>query len=102
MRNDVRTDGHDEPPAFRALGRSAAVVVMRAARGAGEDRPTAAGALVAGVAAVARRTGRVRSPEHGEEARPPVWHELLGEAIGGRGRAFVFLTTYLTFLFVSV
>ena len=101
MRNEVGTD-HDEPLSFMALGMSSAMLVMRAVRGSGDVRTIALGALVAVVTGVVLLTWRVRSLDHGEEERPPVWHELLGEAIGGRGRAFVFLTTYLTFLFVSV
>ena len=86
---------------FGALGMSTGMLVMRAVRGPGDVRTVALGALVAVLAGVVLLTWRVRSLDHGEDDRPPVWHDLLGEAISGRGRAFVFLTTYLTFLFVA-
>lgn len=86
---------------FAALGMSAGMLVMRAVRGDADVRTIALGALAAVVAGVVLLTWRVRSLDHGEEAQPPVWHDLMSEAIAGRGRAFVFLTTYLTFLFVA-
>ena len=91
-----------EPVSFMVLGMSSAMLTMRAVRGPDDVRSIALGALLAVIGGVVLLTWRVRTLDHGEEDRPPVWHDLMGEAISGRGRAFVFLTAFLTFLFVAI
>ena len=97
---DTPTEERGRAP-FVALGMSTGMLLMQGIRGSADVRLGAAAGLLAIVVAVAVLAARVRSIDHGESGRPPVWHDLVGEAITGRGRAFVFLTTFLTFLFVA-
>ena len=82
------------------FGMGLGMLFMRMLRGS-SGGIVAAAALVAILGAVVVLTVGVRRLEHGDEAPAPSWHDLAIEALTGRGRAFVFFATYLTFLFVA-